>query len=71
MINKRSPKTKLKNDFFSDDFVINRVLFLIERFLKLHIKNQIDSGAEIIQIFDSWAIYLKKKIFQTLFIYQL
>ena len=61
MINKRSPKTNLKNDFFSDDFVINRVLFLIERFLKLHIKNQIDSGAEIIQIFDSWAGLLEEK----------
>ena len=55
ILNKQSPKQKLKNDFFKDDFLINRILFLIERFLKLHIKNQIDNGAEVIQIFDSWA----------------
>ena len=55
ILNKQSPKQKLKSDFFKDDFLINRILFLIERFLKLHIKNQIDNGAEVIQIFDSWA----------------
>ena len=61
MLNKQSPKLKLKNNFFDDDFLINRILFLIERFLKLHIKNQIDNGAEIIQIFDSWAGLLDEK----------
>ena len=61
ILNKQSPKMKLKSDFFSDDFLINRILFLIERFLKLHIKNQIDNGAEIIQIFDSWAGLLEEK----------
>ena len=55
ILNKQSPKLKLKDDFFNDDFLINRILFLIEKFLKLHIKNQIDNGAEVIQIFDSWA----------------
>ena len=61
ILNKQSPKKKLKSDFFKDDFLINRILFLIERFLKLHIKNQIDNGAEIIQIFDSWAGLLDEK----------
>ncbi|WP_440937414.1 uroporphyrinogen decarboxylase [Candidatus Pelagibacter sp.] len=61
MLNKQSPKLKLKNNFFNDDFLINRILFLIERFLKLHIKNQIDNGAETIQIFDSWAGLLEEK----------
>mgnify|MGYP001367163330 CR=1 FL=1 len=55
MINKQSPKLKLKNDFFKDDYLINRILIIIERFLKVHIKNQIEEGAQIIQIFDSWA----------------
>ena len=55
MINKQSPKQKLEKDFFKDKFLINRVLVILEKFLKVHIKNQIDNGAEVIQIFDSWA----------------
>ena len=61
ILNKQSPKLKLKDDFFNDDFLINRILFLIEKFLKLHIKNQVDNGAEVIQIFDSWAGLLEEK----------
>ena len=61
MINKQSPKFKLKKDFFKDNFLINRILIILEKFLKLHIKNQIENGAEIIQIFDSWAGLLDEK----------
>ena len=61
MINKQSPKKNLKKDFFKDDFLINRILLIIEKFLKVHIKNQIDNGANIIQIFDSWAGLLEEK----------
>ena len=61
MINKQSPKNKLKENFFKDEFLINRILLIIEKFLKIHIKNQIDNGANIIQIFDSWAGLLEKK----------
>jgi len=61
MINLQSPKKKLKSNFFEDDFLINRILLIIEKFLKIHIKNQIDNGANIIQIFDSWAGLLEKK----------
>jgi uroporphyrinogen decarboxylase len=61
MINKQSPKFNLKDDFFKDDFLINRLLIILEKFLKVHIKNQIENGAEIIQIFDSWAGLLNEK----------
>ena len=61
MINKQSPKQNLKNDFYKDNFLINRLLIILEKFLKIHIKNQIDNGAEIIQIFDSWAGLLEEK----------
>jgi len=61
MINKQSPKLKLKNDFFKDNFLIKKILIILEKFLKVHIKNQIDNGADIIQIFDSWAGLLEKK----------
>ncbi len=60
MINKQSPKFKLKNDFFKDNFLINRILIILEKFLKIHIKNQVDNGAEVIQIFDSWAGLLEE-----------
>jgi uroporphyrinogen decarboxylase len=61
MINQQSPKKKLKDNFFKDKFLINRILLIIEKFLKIHIKNQIDNGANIIQIFDSWAGLLDEK----------
>ena len=61
MINKQSPKLKLKDNFFDDSFLINRILIILEKFLKIHIKNQIDNGADVIQIFDSWAGLLNEK----------
>ena len=61
IINQQSPKLNLKKDFFKDNFLINRILSLLDKFLKIHIKNQIDNGAEVIQIFDSWAGLLDEK----------
>ena len=61
MINQQSPKKELKKDFFKDDFLINRILLIIEKFLKIHIKNQVENGANVIQIFDSWAGLLEEK----------
>ena len=61
MINKQSPKLKLINNFFDDDSLIKSILKTLDKFLKIHIKNQIDNGAEIIQIFDSWAGLLSEK----------
>ena len=61
MINQQSPKKNLKKDFFKDEFLINRILLIIEKFLKVNIKNQIDNGANVIQIFDSWAGLLEEK----------
>ena len=68
MINKSSPKKGLSSDFFKDEFLINRLLGIIERFLKIHIKNQIEAGAQIIQIFDSWAGLLENKIPEYIYI---
>ena len=61
MINRQSPKKSLKKDFYKDNFLLNRILIILEKFLKLHIKNQVDNGAEIIQIFDSWAGLLNER----------
>jgi len=61
MINKHSPKKKLIKNFFEDTFLINRILLILEKFLKLHIDHQIKNGATVIQIFDSWAGLLEEK----------
>ena len=61
MINKVSPKKKLIKDFFKDDYLINRTLIILEKFLKLHIEQQIKNGVTVIQIFDSWAGLLEEK----------
>ncbi len=61
MLNKKSPKQKLKDDFYDNKLLINETLILIEKFLKIHIKNQIENGAQIIQIFDSWAGLIENK----------
>ena len=68
MINRSSPKKGLSKDFFKDEFLINRLLIIIEKFLKLHIKNQIEAGAKVIQIFDSWAGLLENKIPEYIYI---
>ena len=61
MVNKQSPKIKLKDGFFKDNFLIKKILIILNKFLKVHIKNQIKSGAEVIQIFDSWAGLLNER----------
>jgi len=62
MINKISPKNGLNDSFFKDDSLINETLKLLDRFIKIHIENQIKSGATIIQIFDSWAGLIDKDL---------
>ena len=61
ILNKQSPKIKLKENFFNDISMIEKTLKIIDKFLKIHIKNQINNGAEVIQIFDSWAGLLEDK----------
>ena len=68
MINKMSPKKSLSKEIFDDKLYIKKLLSIIERFLKIHIENQIKSGATIIQIFDSWAGLLEDNISK--FIYE-
>ena len=61
MINRRSPKKKLIENFFKDKVLINEILFVLDKFLKIHIEQQIKNGSTVIQIFDSWAGLLNKK----------
>jgi len=59
MINKVSPKNGLITNFFSDVDLINNLLKILDKFIKIHIKNQVNAGASIIQIFDSWSGLIK------------
>ena len=61
MLNQKSPKKEDLNHNLRDQKFIEDLLEIIVKFLKIHINNQIDSGATIIQIFDSWAGLLKEK----------
>ena len=61
MINKKSPKKKISQNFFNDSLLIKKLLFILDKFLKLHIDHQIKNGATIIQIFDSWAGLVEEK----------
>ena len=62
MLNKQSPKKKFDfNIINKDKFLINRLLKKLEEMICLHIDKQIEAGANVIQIFDSWAGLLPKK----------
>jgi len=62
MINKGSPKNNFDfNKINKDKFLINRLLKKIEEMICVHVDKQIEAGANIIQIFDSWAGLLPKK----------
>ena len=61
MINRHSPKKELKKNFFEDEDLIKKTLIILDKFLKLHIDQQIKNGASVIQIFDSWAGLLQEK----------
>ena len=71
MKNRQSPN-KSKNFLIEGNFNkenVSQSIKIITQFLKLHIKNQVDNGATIIQIFDSWAELIKDDSSREDFIY--
>ena len=61
MLNKQSPKKELNKKLVEDKVFVDELLLIIDKFLKIHIHNQIKRGATIIQIFDSWAGLVNKE----------
>ena len=56
MLNKQSPKKNFDiNKINKDKLLVNKLLKKIEESICLHIDKQIEAGANVIQIFDSWA----------------
>ncbi len=60
MLNRKSPKEGNFNIIPKDKDVEN-ILTKLDEFLKIHIEAQIENGASVIQIFDSWAGLLPEK----------
>ena len=72
MINKKSPKKDFDfNQINKDKYLKNDLLKKIEEFICLHVDKQIEAGANIIQIFDSWAGCFQKKNYQIFAIFLL
>ncbi len=56
MINRQSPKKNFNfKEIIKNNTLIRDLYKKLEEIICLHIKNQVDAGANIIQIFDSWA----------------
>ncbi len=61
MIYKKSPKKDFnKNKIFNDKNLLNNLIIKLEDIICLHIDKQIEAGANVIQLFDSWAGLLSK-----------
>ncbi len=63
MINIKKNKNEIDfNKLNKKNININQILDKLIKFLCIHIKNQVNAGADIIQIFDSWAGLLPEDI---------
>ena len=61
MLNKQSPKKKIPNEIIYEHKNINDLIEMVINYIKLHISQQVNSGAQVIQIFDSWAGLVDEK----------
>ena len=63
-LKKKDEKLNIEK-FLKEKKIINNVLESLTEYLCLHINNQIKAGANIVQIFDSWAGLLQYDDFHT------
>ena len=62
MLNIKNNKTEINlKKLKKENININKILDKLIKFLCIHIDNQINSGADVIQIFDSWAGLVPEK----------
>ena len=61
MIYKKSPKIDFnKNKILNNKNLLDKLILKLENIICLHINKQIEAGANVIQLFDSWAGLLSK-----------
>ena len=61
MLNKVSPKKNEVSHLLENLSHIKQIIKILDKYLKVHILNQVKSGATVIKIFDSWAGLLDEK----------
>ena len=62
VLNKKSPKkSQVYKEILKNTKQTKELLKIIEKFIYIHIEQQIKAGADTIQLFDSWAGLLEKK----------
>lgn len=62
ILNKKSPKkNQVYNQILQNKTQCKELLKIVEKFIYLHIEQQIKAGADTIQLFDSWAGLIEKK----------
>tara|TARA_B100000989_G_scaffold297762_1_gene284593 strand:- start:1275 stop:2276 length:1002 start_codon:yes stop_codon:yes gene_type:complete len=64
ILNKKSPKKKLINSSIVYNQEIKNILKIIVKYSKIHIYNQVKSGANVIQIFDSWSGLVSERMLE-------
>ena len=61
MLNFKKSQGELNLLKLHDKKLLNQIIEILINFLCIHIKNQINAGADVIQIFDSWAGLIPKE----------
>ncbi len=65
MLSLKKDKVNLDfNKLNNKKFEIDKILKELIKYLKIHIINQINAGADVVQIFDSWAGLIPEEVFE-------